>query len=233
VHEPGRLLASGRDSDIFEYDSGLVLRRSRDGRSMADEARIMEYLARHGYPVPAIAEISGDGRDLVMERINGVSMVEAIGRAPWTVRRQARTLARLHRELHEIDPPDFLPRAPVGEGSSVVHMDLHPLNVIVERDRAVVIDWTGAGVGDPDVDVAIAWVLMSAGEIPGGGIRTKLLGFGRTLLTDGFIAGFERERVVSALRSVVEWKVTDPHMSTTEVEQMWRAVEKAEAGLRR
>ena len=48
--EPGQLLASGRDGDIFEFAPGLVLRKTRDGRSIAHEARTMRYVAEHGYP---------------------------------------------------------------------------------------------------------------------------------------------------------------------------------------
>ncbi len=32
IREPGPLLASGRDSEIFDYGPGLVLRRSRNRR---------------------------------------------------------------------------------------------------------------------------------------------------------------------------------------------------------
>ncbi len=88
MRAPGPLLASGRDADIFEYGDGLVLRRSREGRSVRQEAQTMEYLRAQRYPVPAVHEVSDDGCDLVMERIDGVSMVDAIARAPWTVRRQ-------------------------------------------------------------------------------------------------------------------------------------------------
>jgi tRNA A-37 threonylcarbamoyl transferase component Bud32 len=42
---------------------------------MVGEARTMDYARRHGYPVPAVEEISADGTDLVMERIDGPSMV--------------------------------------------------------------------------------------------------------------------------------------------------------------
>ena len=38
VKEPGPLLAAGREADIFEYGPGLVLRRSREGYSMASQA---------------------------------------------------------------------------------------------------------------------------------------------------------------------------------------------------
>src|SRR5207244_12476345 len=60
VRQPGPLLASGRASDIFECGPGLVLRRSRRGRSMATEAREMDYARAHGYPVTDAQEI-GDG----------------------------------------------------------------------------------------------------------------------------------------------------------------------------
>ena len=66
---------------------------------MVGEARTMEYLRGHGYPVPAIDEVSDDGTDLVMERIDGPSMGDYLMRRPWAVRRQGVVLATLHRRL--------------------------------------------------------------------------------------------------------------------------------------
>ena len=91
-------------------------------------------------------------------------------------------MAELHRQLHQLAPPDFLVPAPVGSGRRVVHMDLHPLNVIVAPSGPVVIDWTNASVGDPNVDVGLAWVLMGAGQIPGNGAWAAVLGRFRALL---------------------------------------------------
>lgn len=206
---PGRLLWSGRDADIFEYGSRSVLRRSRAGRSLALEARTMDYL--------------------VMQRIDGRSMVEELGRSPWAVRRQADTLAMLHRRLHELPPPGFLPPSPVGEGASVVHLDLHPLNVLIGAAGPVVIDWTNACAGDPNVDVALAWLLMCAGEIPGGRLRSRALNVGRGLLTNRFLGHFHRPDVVSRLAAVAAWKATDPHLSVDEVESLWRAARRVRA----
>jgi hypothetical protein len=45
----------------------------------------------------------------------------------------------------------------------------------------------------------------------------------------GFLAGSDRTAVISALRSVVDWKVNDPHMSPAEIAGMWDVVRKAEA----
>lgn len=226
---PGPLLASGRDSDIFEYGAGLVLRRSREGHSMAMEARTMSFLREQGYPVPAVEELSDDGLDMVMERVDGVTMVEALGKAPWTVRRQAATLADLHRRLHEIEAPDFLPAAPVAGGTKVLHLDLHPLNVMTGPKGVFVIDWPNARRGDPCVDVGLAWVLMAAGQIPGGGTKARLLSFGRSLLVNGFLSHFDRPAVAAILRQIVEMKVQDPHMSQEEIAGMWNVVAQAEA----
>lgn len=233
MRPPGPLLAAGRDADIFEYGPGLVLRRSREGHSMAQEARTMAYLHEQGYPVPAVEELSDDGTELVMERIEGRSMVDAISAAPWSVRRQARTLAGLHQRLHEIAAPDFLPPGPVGPGERIVHMDLHPLNVMIAPSGPVVIDWTNAAAGDPLADVGVAWVLMAAGQIPGNPLMVRLLGWGRALLVNGFVSRFDRTAVTRRLRAVVEWKVEDPHMSEAEVAGMWDVVARAEARAQR
>lgn len=232
AHQPGRLLAAGRDADIFEYGAHSVLRRSRAGRSMALEAMTMDYLAGHGYPVPAVEELSDDSRDLVMQRIVGRSMVEQLGRAPWTVRRQADTLAMLHLRLHEIPPADFLPPAPFGQGSSVLHLDLHPLNVLISDAGPVVIDWTSACVGSPDADVALAWLLMSAGEIPGGRVRARLLGLGRDLVTNRFFARFDPDALLPQLPNVAAWKAADANLAPEEVASLWRAVRRVEADAR-
>jgi aminoglycoside phosphotransferase (APT) family kinase protein len=229
MRAPGPLLASGRDSDIFEYGPHHVLRRSRsEGRSQLLESRTMEYLLAQGYPVPVVLEIDATGRDLVMERVDGVTMVEAVKRAPWSLGRRARELAELHQRLHLIEPPEFLGAAPVGHGSVLVHMDLHPLNVLVGNDGPVVIDWTGAARGAADVDVAIAWELMSVGQLPVGRLEALLVGAARGALVRSFLACFDREALVERVRAVVAWKVEDPHMSSTEVAAMWALVSREE-----
>jgi aminoglycoside phosphotransferase (APT) family kinase protein len=197
---------------------------------MAGEARTMEYLQAHGYPVPAVYEVSDDGTDLVMERIDGPSMVDFMSRRPWTVRRQGVALAALHQQLHTIPPPDFLPPAPVGSGDSFLHMDLHPLNVMIGPDGPVVIDWPNAARGDPLVDIVLAWVLMAAGEVPSNRVIGAVLGRARAILIKGFLAdlgpdlGPARQR----LRAVVGFKVRDPNMSPAEQQAMWRVVEQFE-----
>ncbi|HEV3131107.1 MAG TPA: phosphotransferase [Acidimicrobiales bacterium] len=220
MREPGTLLASGRDSDIFDYGETMVLRRSRRGRSMREEARIMEYARAHGYPVPAVSEVSDDGTDLVMERVDGPVMLAAIGRQPWTVRRQGALLAELHNRLHEIPAPAWAPEAPCGSGDRLIHLDLHPLNVILTSKGPTVIDWTGAARGAAEVDVALTWVLLASGGIPAGRVKAAVLGTGRSLLVNAFLSGFDLEAIKPQLSAVVEWKVTDPNMTADERQAM-------------
>ena len=184
---------------------------------------------RAGDPVPAVDEVSEDGTDLVMERIDGRTM-SGHRRCPVVAAPQARTLAELHIRLHEITPPDFLSPAPVGgPGDRVLHMDLHPLNVMTGPKGPVVIDWTNAVVGDPLIDVGVAWVLMGAGQIPGPKVKVALLGWGRALLVNGFVSHFDRAAVTGRLRDIVTWKVQDPNMSEAENAGMWKLVEESEA----
>jgi len=225
VRAPGRLVAAGRDADIFEYGPGLVLRRSRQGHSLAGEARIMDYVRAQGYPVPAVVEVSDDGLEMAMERIEGADMVVTMSRRPWTIPRQGRVLADLHLRLHELAAPDWLPAAPAGDGDRVIHLDLHPLNVIVSPKGPVVIDWTGASRGDPAVDVALTWVLMAAGQVQTGRVMGAVLDRARAALVDNFLRSCDLDEVRARLGAVVAWKVHDPHMSADEQSRMWRVVE--------
>jgi aminoglycoside phosphotransferase (APT) family kinase protein len=160
-----KLLASGRDGDIFEYAPGLVLRKTRDGRSIAHEARTMRYVADHGYPVPRVEEVRADGTEIVMERIDGPIMADAMVRPPWKLGDHLRILADLHDQLHEIPGPDWLAAMP-GGGDRLLHLDLHPLNVIMSPRGPIVIDWPNARRGDPMADVALTYALIRCGRIP-------------------------------------------------------------------
>ncbi|MDQ1476953.1 MAG: hypothetical protein QOE62_2182 [Actinomycetota bacterium] len=170
-----KILASGRDGDIFEYAPGLVLRKARNGRSIAHEARTMRYVAEQGYPVPRIEEVRADGTEIVMERIDGPIMMDAMVRPPWKLPAYLGLLADLHDRLHEIEAPDWLPRlpddSPSASGTStpgrrLLHLDLHPLNVIMSPNGPVVVDWPNARAGDPMADVALTFALISCGHIP-------------------------------------------------------------------
>jgi hypothetical protein len=197
---------------------------------MVTEAKIMDHARSFGYPVPAVDEVSEDGTELVIQRITGSSMVEVLGRRPWTFATQAGLLADLHHRLHDIPGPDWLRAAPGGAGDRLLHLDLHPLNVMVTPTGPVVIDWPNAGRGAPAVDVALTWVLLAAGAIPAGRIRAALLGQFRSLFVRLFLRSFDLTEIAPYVRDVVEWKVRDPNMSAAEQAGMWRVAEEIENG---
>lgn len=191
---------------------------------MRQEARIMEYVRRQGFPVAAVEDVSADGLDMVMERIQGRDMVAMMGSRPWTISRMGRTLADLHRRLHELPAPDWLADAPVGRGLDLLHMDLHPLNVMMGPRGPVVIDWARACRGPAAVDVAVAWILMAAGEVPTSRLMGTILGRARSALVKSFLGSIALDEVEPILRDVVAWKVSDPHISVAEQSRMWDVV---------
>ena len=221
MRQPGPLLASGRDSEIFDYGPGLVLRRSRSRRSMEKEATTMRYVTERGYPAPRVEELSADGCELVMERIVGPTMLEELQKRPWTYRRHAATLASLHRRLHELTAPAWLPVFPGGR-DCLIHLDLHPLNVILAHAGPVLIDWTNAARGSAATDVAVTWLLMTAAEIPSPRWLAALNGIIRRLFVRSFLGHFDRASIRAALPGVVEWKSRDRNIRPTEVAAMRR-----------
>jgi aminoglycoside phosphotransferase (APT) family kinase protein len=158
---PGPLLGAGRSADVYALGPRRVLRRYRVPIDVAAEARLMRYLAASGYPVPEVYD--ADGRDLVLERLDGTDMLNDLGRRPWLVARHARTLGDLHDRLHQIAAPGDLPAVP-GQGRAVLHMDLHPGNVMLTSRGPVVIDWVGARAGAGGIDLAMAYLIMSTAE---------------------------------------------------------------------
>jgi len=187
----------------------------------------MEHVRPPGFPVPAVEDVSDDGLEMVMERIEGANMVATMAKQPWAIRRQGRVLADLHLRLHGLAAPDWLDDAPVGGGDRLLHLDLHPLNVMIGRDGPVVIDWARACRGDPNVDVALAWVLIAAGEVPTGLLTGMLIGRARSSLLKSFVSRFDMAATRELLREVVAWKVQDPHMSGSEQGRMWAVVREA------
>jgi aminoglycoside phosphotransferase (APT) family kinase protein len=230
MNDPGPLLASGRDADIFEYGPGLVLRISRTGRSVVKEARLMEFVREKGYPVPAVHEVSDDGMQIVMERIDGINMVDALTRRPWTAKGLGRALGQLHRDLHAIAAPDWVDEAPAGHGDRLLHLDLHPLNVMLGPQGCVVIDWTNACRGDPAIDVALSWAIIAAGQVETSWLIGKVAGRIRSNLVSNFLGAVDAAAARRALRDAVTWKVRDANLSAEERAGMWRLVAEVEAG---
>lgn len=213
-------IARGRDADIFAAGPGLVRRTMRDGRSQAGEARLLAYLAERGYPVPAVHGLSEDGRHLTLERVEGPDLLAYATRSPWHLARAARLLADLHRHLHAVPAAEFLGPSPLGAGDCVVHLDLHPLNVLVGPRGPVVIDWANAAAGKAGQDEAVAWMLLATADLPASGVaraRSRAL---RAVFSALFLVGAQRRGARAHLAGVAAWRAQDVHMRPEEIAAM-------------
>jgi aminoglycoside phosphotransferase (APT) family kinase protein len=150
----GPLLASGRDADVYAIDDDRVLRRYRDGGDVAEEAAVMAYAGQRGVPVPAVYE--ADGADLVMQRLAGPTLREALLAGETAPIAGAEVLADLHTRLHAL--PARRSRDPAAR---ILHLDLHPANVILSPRGPMLIDWRNATEGPPDVDVALTALIIA------------------------------------------------------------------------
>lgn len=221
---PGPLIGTGRSADIYDIGGGRVLRRSRRADVSAPEVAAMRAVAAAGYPVPVVYSI--DGRDMVLDRVVGRDMRDALAVRPWRAGRYGTLLGDLHLALRNVD----LDRIDGDDGidgidglqvfdppEAIVHGDLHPGNVLLADDRPVVIDWEGARIGPADADTALAWLLTEVAELENIPLLVRP------------IARFVRRRFVRALLEragrprpatvdlVCGWRADDPNMSTAEL----------------
>lgn len=221
IHDPGRLLASGRAADVYDVGDGTVLRRYRTDHDCSAEARLMIWLETQDVPVPTVHR--ADGRDIVMDRVTGPTMVEDLAARPWRVVRHARTLARLQRAVHRCEAPSWLAVTPgVSAGDRVLHLDLHPMNVILADHGPVIIDWTNASRGDPAFDAAMTYVVMATFEANGRAER-----IGRRVMVDVFAWSRGRALVASALPTAVRYRMGDRNVTPGERRNLERVLERA------
>jgi Ser/Thr protein kinase RdoA (MazF antagonist) len=211
--EPGRFLGSGRHADVFEYGDGKVLRRYRTGQDTAREALVMMHVRSFGYPAPLVYEAAGT--DVVLERVDGPSLLEVAARRPTSLRSVARTLAELHERLHAIPPPEGID-APFGDAVSVLHMDLQPANVVVTPAGPVVLDWGWAASGPADAETAHTWLQLATSEVPGSRREQVLGAIGRSLFVRAFLSHFDRSSLASLLPVVADYRLAKRQLTERE-----------------
>lgn len=221
---PDTLIGSGRSADIYDAGPGRVLRRFRGDRDATAEAELMRHLAAAGYPVPDVYDASGP--DIIMERLDGRDMVADLGARPWRARRYGRILADLHNRLHELSAPPAL--AALGPpGDRILHLDLHPANVMLTSRGPVVIDWTNALRGPAGADVAMAYLITASSD-------TDLLPSMARLVVPPLRAALLRRFLAVAsddpwphLAAVAEFRIADPNIRPAEVDRLRRLLDAA------
>ena len=187
----------GRASTVTDLGDGTVLRTGGDPDR---EAALMTLAAAHGIRVPRVVAARPSG--LVLERIEGPTMAEHLRRRPWQAPAQVAVLASLHQRLH---------RVPL-DGESLLHLDLHPENVLLGPQGAVLIDWTNARSGPAEKDVALTWLILETS----GGLAGRLL-------ARMFTAEVGAARIRQGLQEAREFRLADPNVTDAERSRALRA----------
>src|SRR5687767_9983471 len=161
--EPERLRPLGGASGSAWSDGDVVL---RVGERVADEVLAAAAAAGH-VPVPRTLgrlELRGVGA-VLLERVPGRPAGELALASPLTAAAAGRACGALHDALAEVACPPGLRDAPGAHGSKrrLLHLDLHPFNVLVDDDGRPtgVIDWANAAGGDPELDRARTWSVLT------------------------------------------------------------------------
>jgi aminoglycoside phosphotransferase (APT) family kinase protein len=203
------LIPRGRDADVYALDESRVLRRYRHEGPTALASRLMTHLETCGYPVPKVYDITDT--DMVLERLTGPTMLDALAQSPWRVAALGRVLGGLHDRLHALSAPAWLPkRFSTADDDRVLHLDLHPGNVILTMRGPVVIDSCNAGAGDPASDLAMTMMTVGSADVPG--LTARL---GRGLLLRSVRKGSLTEPA-GRIHEVAKAKLADPNLTPAE-----------------
>jgi aminoglycoside phosphotransferase (APT) family kinase protein len=205
------LLASGRSAEVFALDDARVLRRDLRGRDMAAFAALLRNLREQGVPVPAVLAV--EGADVVLERVQGPSLLSVVRDEP-SLLDAGRIVGQMHRFLDRVVPPRRLGAADGvdPDSATLAHFDLHPGNVLLGPDGPVLIDWENAARAPRAHDVALSMVLL--GQAPE--LDTWLLPADRLRLLDALAEAAGTEPSADAMGWACRRRLGDAHLSALE-----------------
>jgi thiamine kinase-like enzyme len=235
-------IGAGRTATIFRYGRDQVIKLFKSNFSqhaINEEFEIGRSLNLSGLSIPTTYEIVevDHSKGILLDFIEGRSMLQNLASKPWLVLRYAKNMAHAHFKIHRADLEGNKCLKPLSKsiadkisrvslltseektailsclsclpgGSSLCHGDFHPDNIIVSKDRLVTVDWITATLGNPIADVARTWLLLTMGTLPEN--KTAFEIFLAKHLRDIFCSGYLQEyRNLSnfASQEFEEWKL--------------------------
>ena len=219
----GAFIGRGYIAEVFAYGEGRVVKLLFDEDRMEaaeSEAHITISARKAGLPAPKVWEtLNVNGRPgIIMERIEGATMMRWGTNFPWRIYTGAVMMARLHAEMHSKigeDTPELRDRLRRGieesevieddlrkpalkrleslsDGDSICHGDFHPDNIMMSKSGPVIIDWEFGANGRPEADVARTVVLVQSGEPLVSGIRRGVIGVARRIFLSIYLKEYFR-----------------------------------------
>ena len=111
-----------------------------------------------------------------------------------------------------------------GPCDRVLHMDLHPGNVMLTADGPVVIDWSNVAAGPPGADVAMATLIMRTSEVDSLPPPVRLAaGLVRSVLVRRFEAAVGSDPA-PYLAEIARIRLRDPNVRPAEADRIRRAI---------
>jgi aminoglycoside phosphotransferase (APT) family kinase protein len=187
----GRLLATGNVAEVFEWDFRVLkLYKSPEAKPAAfREAAIHAAVEALQLPVPAVWGLQqvGSRWGIIFDRLSDRSFADRMRGSPDQVPSYLEHMARLHVAIHRQvairftslkarmmaaieDAPDLedhhrkailIGLAAMPDGDRICHGDLHPLNILGDVAKPMIIDWPDACRGDPAADVCLSYLLLT------------------------------------------------------------------------
>lgn len=216
VRQPGSItpVLGGTDARIWRVEHAVgvyALRVLKPGQRSTAAREVAAFEAAHmaGLPVPALHAhgLWNNHPVLLLGWCAGRTLAAVLGEQPWRVRSLGlafgRAQARIHRAPVPLgfsenwiawageDPPlaERLRRV-TGKPASLLHLDYHPLNVLIEGTGiGCILDWANARAGDPRADIARTYTILHVE--PFGPRLSPALEVGRRVLALYWRRGYE------------------------------------------
>ena len=188
----GKKIGSGGTSDVYEWGEKEVLKLYKshvDEHVIRNEIHIVQLLNEFSLNIPKYIGCINyqNQRGLIYERVYGHIMAQPLLDGVYDTVLAAR-FAKMHFDIHQkvigklplqynflknriIELSDFLgDRAEIllnlldniPAGNQLCHGDFQPLNIIGDDDKYTVIDWNGACIGNPVLDVAWSFMTLNS-----------------------------------------------------------------------
>lgn len=222
--------AGGSHAPVWRIDAdgrryALRMRPLAERDAIQREATAMRAAASGGIPVPDVVQVrvAGDLACLLTTWCPGETLAAAIldhGAAPLHL---GAACGRLQAQLHAIPAPPaiaaqgtgwlsptpeeerLLAGVPDREGSRLLHLDFHPLNILTDGLAITgVVDWVNAAAGDPRQDLARTLAILRL-ELPAH-IASPDAERSTEALADAWARGYEeRAGLLRSMPAFMAW----------------------------